>query len=229
MQIVLRHSNTDYADYWDNKKPKAIIEYNGRYLPLTKRKLAVPVQLFITPNDPIIVADIRSNNLEISNFKDINTAILSIFRVLSSRIKYKSDTDSFGVPEVWLFQFELRKIGCGDCEEYSHQLVSYLIAAGVPRYRVREVCGLTYNNFGHSTVYVLGDDNKTWYHLEATRTNVHETTLTQLPTSKSSDDLYGISDVWFSFNDINAYHLFETDKSAKAFDEECRNIIIKEI
>ena len=76
--------------------------------------------------------------------------------------KYQEDPDQFKTDDVWLFPYELRKTGLGDCEDWAIELASYLIAAGVPNWRVRVVIGVTYNGGGHATVYILRDDLQTF-------------------------------------------------------------------
>jgi hypothetical protein len=115
----------------------------------------------------------------------------------------------------------------GDCEDYGNSLASHLIAAGVPHFRVRAVCGNCwgYNGSGHLTVYVLGDDLKTWYHINSTSTGSEYSNLTQCPKSNDPNDLIGIKDVWFSYNDQYSWSVFESVYSEDDFNKQAGNKI----
>jgi len=219
--------------YWNEKRPYADVSYAGRFLPMSStKKISIPVQLYVTPNDTDIVNDINANELRVENPLSCNDDILRIY--LHTRTKplnpyrYSYDTDNLGVPELWFFPFELRFAKKGDCDDWGNELASYLISAGVPRFRVRCVVGNTWGGGGHHTVYVLGDDLKTWYHINSTTgiSGIRGKTLEEFPTSNDPDDTIGIKDVWFSFNDKHAWNEFETDAVSKSFKKEIKNIII---
>jgi hypothetical protein len=78
-------------------------------------------------------------------------------------------------------------------------------------------------NFGgHSTVYCLLDDMKTWAHLNSTGGYEHETDINKFPTSKDAgvSDGLGIHDVWFSFNNEFSFSDFEKRTTASQFKKE---------
>jgi len=210
-------------DFWNNKRPKADIYYKGRTIPLSKQMIESDIKIFITPEDAHIQYDIRKYGLKVKDEKNCNSDILKIYK--HTRIKkinpykYSYDSQSFGIGEYWMFPFELQAMRKGDCDDWSHELASYLIGAGVPNWRVRVVCGTTYSGFGHSTVYVLADDLKTWKHLNSTTpiSMIKESDLMQMPNSNDPRDKIGIERVWFSFNDEFAWHTFETNASRDDF------------
>ena len=118
-----------------------------------------------------------------------------------------------------------------NCDDWSHELVSYLIAAGVPEWRVRVVCGMTYGGFGHSTVYVLADNMETWIHCNST-TPIHmikATKLMDLPHTNDLNDRMGIKNVWFSFNTKFAWHSFETSASEDDYEKESKKLFKIEV
>ena len=216
-----------YAEYWNTNKPFADVTYTGRYLPFTKKKIAVPVQLFVTPNDTEIINDIKKVKLFVKNPMKCNSDILKIYKHTrvkpSNPYRYVKDIVNVGVPEFWYFPFELRSAKRGDCDDYAKELASYLIAAGIPDFRVRCVTGNCNVGGGHDTVYVLGDDMRTWYHLNSTSSylQIHKKkSLTEFPTSKDSTDKLGIKDVWFSYNHIHAWHDFDTKEAETSFKKE---------
>lgn len=218
--------------YWNEKRPYADVKYSGRYLPMSSKKISIPVQLYITPNDTAIISDIKMYRLQVKNPLTCNEDIVKIY--LHTRTKpsnpyrYQYDIENLGVPEFWFFPFELRSAKKGDCDDWGNELASYLIAAGVPRYRVRCVVGNTWSGIGHHTVYVLGDDLKTWYHLNSTTGSnyIRGKKLEEFPLSNEPEDTIGIKNVWFSYNDKHAWNEFETEMDASAFKKQIKNIVI---
>ncbi|MBS3121530.1 transglutaminase-like cysteine peptidase [Candidatus Woesearchaeota archaeon] len=223
------------AQYWNTKKPERTIFYEGRALPNGQR-ISADVRLFVTPNDGYIQEaidderDSNGRNLNVRNPNRCNDEIMRIYRHTRKYFEYEDDQQIAGVPEYWLFPFELRATGKGDCDDWANELASYLIGAGVPNYRVRVVCGQTRSGGGHSTLYVLGDNQKTWYHLNST-TALHQIPtdrLESMPTSKDVSDKMGIGEVWFSYNNEHAWHVFEGN-AEQSFRMDKRSGVIKGI
>ena len=214
-------------DMWNAKYPIASISYAGRYFPFDKlKKIEIDVRLFITPNDFVIYQDLKNNQLLVSTPTQCNDMIMKIYKHTRTKslnpYRYEYDEPNLGVSEFWFFPHELRVAQKGDCDDWGNELASYLIAAGVPEFRVRCVAGVTYNGFGHLTVYVLGDDLVTWYHLNSTNpiSMIRTNDLTQMPKHGDENDKIGIKDVWFSFNHVNAWHVFKTDTAAESFEKD---------
>jgi len=214
--------------FWNNKYPTALITYGGRYMPRLKPdspfdKIDIPVQLFITPNDQVIQNDIKAYGLGVKDPFKCNEDILQLYRHTRTKplnpYRYEFDQPNTGVPEFWFFPHELRFAKKGDCDDWGNELASYLIAAGVPRFRVRNYGGYTWGNYGHLTVYVLADDLTTWYHLNSTTpiNTITQTKLEEFPKHGDPNDEFGIRDGWFSFNDMYAWHTFKTDMAATSF------------
>jgi len=217
-------------DYWDERKPKADILYTGRPLPHSSANVDVDVKLFITPQDCTITNWVASTGVKVRNPEKCNADILRIYKIDRGEFKYAYDQQSFGFNEVWLFPYELNIKGSGDCEDNSHRIASRLIAAGVPSWRVRVVCGMTFGGIGHSTVYVLADDYSSWVHINSTTPLEYKNPvnglslldtddLLKLPKSNNSKDVMGIRDVWFSFNDYASWHVFETSGQDELMEE----------
>lgn len=204
------------AIYWNDRHPKRLIAYKGRIAPGSSKIIEVPVQLFIQPNDPYIIEDIEKNDLYAVNDR-CNDQILKIYKHTrikpSNPYRYKYDEVNTGYPEYWMFPFELRNAKAGDCDDWGNELASYLIAAGVPNWRVRCVVGNTWIGGGHLTVYVLADNLVTWTHLNSTTPYSRIKgirNLNDLPTTNDPTDKIGIEKVWFSYNNQYAWHKFET-------------------
>ncbi len=210
-------------DYWNNRISKADILFKARKLPGYNIHFSVDVRQMITTNDSVIYKDLSTHSLLISDPDNCDENIYRIYR--HSRLKkinpylYKYDKQIFGC-EFFMYPYELRQLKIGDCDDWGIELASYLIAAGVPEWRVRCVVGLTYSGDGHLTVYVLADDLKTWHHLNSTTPwsmikNKRYYQLADFPKSGDANDKIGIKDVWFSFNSKYAWHAFETHASEK--------------
>ncbi len=194
--------------YWNNKHPKRNITYqrpiwNGEEL----ENHDIDVRLFITPRDREIQNRIKENNLEIQNPLKLNKDIIPIYREAQQYYDYRYDSKDLGKSEFWKFPYETLAHKRGDCEDHANKIVSFMIAAGVPSWRIRNVCGIINRGTGgHSTVYVLDDSLETWRHLNSTSTDF-KPSLTDYPEYGDSDDDIGIDPdrTWFSFNDRYAW------------------------
>jgi len=218
--------------YWNEKRPYADVKYSGRYLPFTTKKVSIPVQLYVTPNDSNIRSDIELNGLSVKDPSYCDEDIIKIYQYTrtkpSNPYRYVNELENVGVPELWFFPFELRIVKKGDCDDWGNELASYLIAAGVPRYRVRVVVGNTWGGGGHCTVYVLADNLRNWHHINST-TGIFQILgkeLKDFPKSNDSEDAIGIKDVWFSYNDKYAWNEFESESAEKEFKKTIKNVII---
>ena len=211
----------EYADIWNDKHSQVTINYKGRTFPGTTKAMNVPLQLFITPHDPYIISDVDKYNLAVTDPTKCDDAIFNIYKFTRNNprnpYRYAYDSASVGIAEFWMFPFELRYAGKGDCDDWGNELASYLIAAGVPNFRVRCAAGNCrgYNGGGHLTTYVLADDMKTWYHINSTTPPkmLKANKLSELPTSNDENDLIGLKTYWFSYNDQYAWSDFEGSKS----------------
>lgn len=196
--------------FWDKKHEEKIINYNARNLPYTSERIKIDVRTFITPEDITVRRWVKKHeNLLCDNPLVYDDKIRAFFIADREDFKYSYDSETTNnkSDEVWLFPFELDEAERGDCEDHAHRMKSRLNALGLPDWRSRIVCGMTRGGYGHSTVYYLADDLKTWVHLNSTipATQISNT----LPTINDENDLEGISDVWFSFNKEKSWANFE--------------------
>lgn len=109
----------EYAEIWNSKHSKAILTYKGRLFPNSKKIMNVPLQVFITPHDPVIISDIDKYNLTVTDPVKCDDAIFKIYKFTRNNprnpYRYAYDSVTVGVPEFWMFPFELRYAGKGDC------------------------------------------------------------------------------------------------------------------
>lgn len=198
--------------YWDGKHEEKVINYNARNLPYTDKRLTMDVRTFIMADDITVRRWVRQREfLKCTDPLKYDHKIRDFYVEDRKDFVYAYDDDTAKVSECWMFPFELTFAGRGDCEDHAHRMKSRLNALGLPDWRSRIVCGMTRSGFGHSTVYYLADDLKTWVHLNST------TPLSQiggtLPTLNDDKDLEGISGVWFSFNKEKSWADFEIPNS----------------
>jgi hypothetical protein len=208
--------DSEEAKYWNNKYPKANIEYRGRAIGLAKERIPIDVKLLITPNDFTIHDLLKANNLYIED-GNYEEGIPKIYRWIKRNMyKYEFDQDVHGVIEFWEFPFEVIQRVKGkpekgfDCDSWAHLMVSMYIAAGVPSWRVRVVVGDAFIG-GHSTVYCYSDVDGKWHHLNSTYGNNQSLKISAYPTTEDAfvNDGAGIQRVWMSFNDKFAWHKFD--------------------
>ena len=135
--------------YWDTKYPNANIYYSGRTLPLqTTGRYSEDVRHFLTPHDGRIIAWAQNRGLTIEDPWHCNNIITKIYKEDRKGLHYMRDKDQFGISEYWLYPSELRELKHADCEDFSFQLASRLLAAGFPSERLRVVAGATNNGDG---------------------------------------------------------------------------------
>lgn len=216
-ELKRKKEDESLANYWNNKYPFAKITYKCRPHPKnSKEKLSVPVNVFLTPYDPFILADLREWSL-LGTKEEPETLVPKIYKKLYSTYKYKLDKDNFGIDEFWLFPFESRSIGAFDCEDAAHIQASYYLAAGVPEWQVRCVAGDS-SLGGHASVYVFSKKSAKWRHINATYGGLLGNELSSYPThadAESGKDKIGIKRVWFSYTLSSGFATFEADEEEK--------------
>lgn len=205
--------NNGLEEYWNNKYTKVTIQYPGRPLPFGSTNVNVPLQVFLTPDDPFIIKDLESWLLYDTE-EDFETLIPKIYKRIKGYYKYAYDKAVWGTNELWEFPFETRikiKAGSGlDCDSWSHFQASYYLAAGLPEWRLRVVCGETPFDDGHSTVYIYSLKDNMWHHLNSTYGKAYNN-ISDFPTNRDAEndiDNVGIKKVWFSFNNKYCWYKF---------------------
>ena len=201
---------------FNNKYPKADIEYCGRTFGTSKVTIPIDVRLLITPQDFHILKDIKQNNLEIKN-PEID--IPKLYKYIKEKYyKYITDDKNYGITEFWEFPFEIlekkrRNPKAGfDCDSWANFQASYYIASGLESWKVRVVVG-NCKLGGHSTVYVYSEEDNKFHHLNSTYNHFYNK-ISEYPTTDdaySGKDIFGIKEVWFSFNNLFAWHKFSSE------------------
>ena len=211
----------DKVQEWETKHPYRAVYY-ARKLPFNKdRNYSEDIRHFINPQDPRIKAWVVNRQVLIHDPWKCNDEIAKLFAEDRLDYKYAYDSSQFGVSEMWLYPAETLELERGDCEDWANLLASRLIAAGVPHQRIRCVAGYTNGSGGgHGTVYVLGDDFDTWYHLNSTRSTTCSK-LEQYPTSHDTNDTMGVigENIWCAWNSVHSWQNFRTDLAEKTFRE----------
>ncbi len=191
----------------------------GKKLGWTTRKISI--RNYFTVQDDGYKQQLVDADLMIKDLEDIDSLVPEIYKLAKKKYKYINDSD-YGFGEHWLFPWELdialsKGIG-GDCEDYSHKIVTMMRIAGVPGDRVFTSVGYTRTHFGHSTVYAR-DEDSVWRHLNSTRPNYHYENLTQYPSKDDEKDKIGIAPnmFWHSGNDLLSISAFETAEAGKLF------------
>lgn len=231
-EISLLNGTNELANKLNNKYPSANIEYKGRTFGNTNTMIPIDVRLLITPQDYHIQELIKDNNLYV---KDIETDVPKLYKwIKDNYYKYVIDKDNYGLSEFWEFPFEIiekkriSKDSGFDCDSWANLIVSFMIAAGVPDYMVRVVVGMTYSGFGHSTVYIYSEKTEKWHHINSTYGKYYDR-LSLYPTTDDGEsglDNIGIKEVWFSFNQRFAWHIFKTDVAEESYNQLNKNFVI---
>lgn len=223
--------NTELADHWNNKYPKANIEYTGRTWGPTKKMIPIDVRLLVTPQDYHIHEILAANNLYIKD-GNYEEGIPKIYNFIRTKFySYVFDENNFGIPEFWEFPFEILegfaiKATTGfDCDSWASFLASFYIAAGVPEWKVKVVVGDCVLG-GHSTDYIHSDLTNKYHHLNSTYGNKALTKISEYPTTdeagEGKSDRLGIYDVWLSYNNLYAWHEFKSYASKDAFNKKAK-------
>lgn len=95
---------------------------DGRYLDPNK---------FITPDDPSVQAVAVSIINKIGDQDSLDARLREAYNYVALNIRYVTDKQQYGYPEVWAMPDETLKRGLGDCEDSSFLLCSLLHSLGV--------------------------------------------------------------------------------------------------
>lgn len=73
----------------------------------------------------------------IAQRQDEQEAVRSINAAVNSSLKYRTDSDTYGVPDYWATASEILQRGTGDCKGYAILKMWMLLAAGFERSQIR--------------------------------------------------------------------------------------------
>jgi hypothetical protein len=99
-------------DYYNNKYPTSLVEYNGRVLPGSNTRFKIDVRDFFSLNDENLLNIIKS--LKMTTMSD-NQKALTCLKWIIQNIPYKSDTTNYKIGEFWCTPYETLKKGSADC------------------------------------------------------------------------------------------------------------------
>lgn len=75
--------------------------------------------------------------VSIAQRQDEQEAVRSINAAVNSWLKYRTDSDTYGVPDYWASASEILQRGTGDCKGYAILKMWMLLAAGFERSQIR--------------------------------------------------------------------------------------------
>src|SRR3990167_3982025 len=178
------------AEFWNNKWARNPITYPGR-----NNKL-YDVRSFI--DFPSTVLESAKRELKIYDSDSNDAKATKVIKWSIDNLKYNSDEG-----EYWMFAGDMWHKRQGDCEDFSHLIISLLRNFGVPAFRLKVCCGWAVNQsnqqkIGHSYAIYLREIDDEWVDLDGTfypsREPVEKRELVK------NNPAY--SDTWFTFNDL---------------------------
>jgi hypothetical protein len=192
--------------FWNTKHPKRDLVYAGRPIPSKDERFPMDLRRFIWADDVVIKQYIDSFAplYSLPNQRSDHMAY-AVHQFVRQRIKYVADT-TLGTPEFWLFPTETTKLGQGDCEDGAILIVSILRNLGMPAWRIRVAAGYVQSEgkrAGHAWATYCRETDEAWIPLDWCYWPEDYT----IPV-KENPKYFGGDQVWFSFNDENAWSEF---------------------
>ncbi|MHA1868738.1 MAG: transglutaminase-like domain-containing protein [Candidatus Heimdallarchaeaceae archaeon] len=196
-------------EYYNNKYPKKIIYYYGRYIP-NKGKYKVDLRNFF----------INSNSDELQNIvksmKEKSDDKKAVFcqKWVKDNIRYVSDKIQFGIPEYWEYPQETLYTKKGDCDDGAILMANLMLASGIPYWKIRLNAGNVYdkkgkNLGGHCWVNYYYEKEDKWVTMDwCFYPNL--VSLRERPNYKD-EFIYGNGIVWFSWNQKYSFAKSTTD------------------
>ena len=170
------------------------------------------VRYYIQEDHPLIKFIVEDQNLKKETYNETAYACMMFTK---KRMIYTSDEKIASLPEFWQKPSHMLQIAAakeasgedprmeGDCEDGTNLMVSLMIAAGIPSYKVRNACGEVPGG-GHSwTTYLRENEDGTdeWVILD----------WTDMPNNKSIEERIPAKDrpeyqkIHFSFNNEHSW------------------------
>ncbi len=197
-------NDRELARYYNYKYPTQPIIYLGRMMPNNPNRLPCDVRNFIVKRNHSIDAVIESLGIQKNDPND--EKVQKIQKWIVDNIHYVYDSNRVGYVEYWQTVDETLLLMTGDCEDGAILTASLMLAAGVPRWRLRIAAGLVRagaaaETGGHAwCCYLRESDNKfvaiDWCYYPDMSPMVNKKTL--------KENSYYIN-TWFSWNDAYAW------------------------
>lgn len=196
-------TNRELAIYYNYKYPRENVRYWGRGLPNNKGRIECDVSNFVMPDDNM-VKTLVFDTLGIKKSDKNNDKKAEIIQKwVCDNFKYVYDQAQHGYVEHWQFPYESLQLMTGDCEDGAILIASMMIAAGIPRWRVRIAGGLvktgnpTAPTGGHGWCTYLRESDNKWIILDwcyyPDKSPIH------LKSTLKMNKNY--LKIWFSWND----------------------------
>ena len=187
-----KQKEQEFADKINNKYTISPIIYTAR-----EDKIKFDVRNFITPHDYILQNIVDVNKL---TGKNNDETAFNCMKYVIDNFKWVSDSEQFGFKEHWDFPAEVLNRGKCDCEGGCHLIVSLMITAQIPSYRIKAACGIVdigKERFGHSYPIYLRESDNEWVQMDwCVYPNL-------IPVEKrilaKANKVY--KEIWFTFND----------------------------
>ncbi|MHA1470388.1 MAG: transglutaminase-like domain-containing protein [Candidatus Asgardarchaeia archaeon] len=202
--------------FWNNKYPKAIITYSGRFIP-NYGKYEIDVRaFFINP----VCSELQTIVKNWKSLSDDEKALKCQLWV-KDNITYVSDKTDFGLEEYWEYPQETLKTRKGDCDDGAILIANLMLASGIPYWKIRLTAGDV--DGGHAYVTYYCEEKNYWVacdwcYLPDTRP------INQRPDYKDSP-IY--KEVWFSWNQKYAFHKGVKLQKKKKKDEKIKREFMK--
>lgn len=131
-------------EYWNNKYPKKVITYWGRYIP-NFGKYPIDIRAFFVNTSCEELQEI------VRPWRDLpdDEKALKAQKWVANSIKYVSDKTEFGMNEYWCYPQELLKTRRGDCDDGAILIANLILASGVPYWKIRLAAGTVYDRLGN--------------------------------------------------------------------------------
>lgn len=197
-----RLTNRELSSYYNYKHPRVEIKYYGRGLANNLGRIVCDVSNYLMPGD-FMVKHIVHEILDIDLKDDHDEKVDKIQKWVCQNLKYAYDSTISGYVEHWQFPFESIQLGYGDCEDGAFLITSLMLAAGIPRWRVRVAAGLvrtgnpTAPTGGHGWACYLRESDNKWVPVDWCYYPDMAPTAKKVTLKENRNYI----DTWFSFND----------------------------
>lgn len=141
--------------YWNTKRPKQNIMYNGRIdFDDDRKRIPIDVRIFLNKLDVGVPVVSGETNDEKAN---------NCLKYVAQNITYTTDIKGSG--EYWQFAYETLSRKKGDCEDGAILLANMALRSGIPYWRIRLNAGDVQGG-GHCYVTYLRESDNQWYVLD---------------------------------------------------------------
>ena len=185
----------ELEDSLNNKYPKKVITYNGRYIPKYGQVKIDVRGFFINP----VCSEMLNIVKPWLKLPDDQKAFKCLEWVINF-ISYVPDKENTGLNEFWFMPQETLMTRRGDCDDGSILLANFMLSVGIPYWKIRIVASDTIAG-GHCWVSYYFEEKNRWVTLDWCFFPVNHS-IKARPDYKN-DKNYG--NIWFSFNEKCAF------------------------